>query len=168
MNFTTRGFVLAFVFVILLASASSASADTIVSISGGPKDSFSASFSLPATPSAGGPLAFDFANLPVDLNGKWTDMTVVFDSSVLGGGVLGINGFYLFGQQLFSWSSSFSTPTMDFGTFQLFGVTGSGVGTYTVTVAGRPSRTVPEPSSILLLSMGTLLLFGVHLLRRPT
>jgi hypothetical protein len=168
MNFITRGFILAFTFVILLASASSASADTIVSISGpGPNGSFSASFTLPATPSAGGPLGFDFANLPVDLNGKRTDVTVVFDSSVLGGGVLGIDGFYLFGQQLFSWSSpSSSTPTMDFGTFQLYGATGSGVGMYAVTITDPPSRGVPEPSSVLLLSMGAFMLFGVHLLRR--
>ena len=167
MNFTPRSFVLAFGFVIiLLAFASSASADTIVSISGpGPNGSFSASFALPATPSAGGPLGFDFANLPVDLSGKWTDLTVVFDSSILGGGVLGINGFYLFGQQLFSWSSSSSTPTMDFGTFQLYGATGSGAGMYTVTVTDPPTP-APEPSSILLLGMGALLLFGVQLLRR--
>jgi hypothetical protein len=167
MNFTTRGFVLAFAFVVLLAGACSASADTIVSISGpGPNGSFTASFSLPTTPSRGGPLGFDFVNLPVDLNGKWTNLTVVFDSGVLGGGVLGIDGFYLFGQQLFSWSSSSSTPTMDFGTFQLFGATGSGVGSYTVAITDPPSRGVPEPSSVLLLSLGALMLFGVHLLRR--
>jgi hypothetical protein len=166
MNYATRGFVLVFAFVILLICASSASADTIVSISGpGPNGSFSASFSLPATPGAGGPLGFDFVNLPVDLNGKWTNLTVVFDSSVLGGGVLAINGFYLFGQQLFSWSSSSSAPTMDFGTFQLYGASGSGTGIYTVTVADPPTR-APEPTSVLLLSMGALLLFGVHLLRR--
>jgi hypothetical protein len=167
MNLTARGFVLAFAFVVLLAaSASSASGDTVVSVSGpGTNGGFSASFTLPATPSSEGPLGIDFANLPIDLNGTWTDLTVVFDGSVLGGGVLGINGFYLVGQQLFSWSSSSSTPTMDFGTFQLFGVTGSGVGTYTVTVADPPTR-APEPSSILLLGMSALLLFGVHLLRR--
>jgi hypothetical protein len=166
MKFTTRGFVPVFLVIALFASASRASADTIVSISGpGANGGFNASFTLPATPSAGSPLLIDFTNLQVDLNGKWTDLTVVFDSSVLGGGVLGINGFYLFGQQLFSWSSSSSTSTMDSGTFQLNGATGNGVGKYSVTLANRPMAT-PEPSSILLLGMTALILFGVHLLRR--
>ncbi len=167
MKFTARGVVLAFVFIALLASASSASADTIVSISGPGTNGggFNASFTLPATPSAGGPLVFDFVNLPVNLNGNWTNLTVVFDSSVLGGGVQGINGFYLFGQQLFSWSSSSSPLTMDSGTFHLYGTAGTGVGTYTVTLTNRPTKT-PEPSSLLLLGMSALILFGVPLLRR--
>jgi PEP-CTERM motif-containing protein len=166
-NSIIRHIVLPLAVVILLAGASSASADTVVTISGpGPNGTFNASFTLPATPSAGGPLAFDFTNLPVDLNGKWTNLTVELDSSALGGGVLGFDGFYLFGKQLFTWSSSSSSPTMDLGTFELCGAAGSGIGCYTVTLTDPPPTAVPEPSSILLLGMGALMLVGVHLLRR--
>lgn len=172
MNSTIRRFVLAFTVAILFAGASSVSAyaDGIVNyqITGpGPTGTYTASFTLPQNPTAsdGGPLVFDFASLPVDVNGTWTNLTVVFDSSLLGGGVIAIDGFVLFGPQLFSWSSSSSTPTMDIGTFQLSGASGSGIGSYTLTVTNPPVR-APEPSSILLLSMGALALFGVHLLRR--
>jgi|SRR5579859_5608813 len=123
------------------------------------------SFTLPATPSVGGPLVFDYLSLPVDLNGKWTDLRVVFDSSVPGGGVLGLNGFYLFGRPLFSWSSSSSEPVMDSGTFQLFGASGTGVGIHVVTLTDHPTA-APESFSNLVLSIGALMLFGVHLIQR--
>lgn len=172
MNSTIRRFALAFVVTVLLVGALSVStyADGIVNyqITGpGPTGTYTASFTLPQnpTPSAGDPLVFDFASLPVDVNGTWTDLTVVFDSSLLGGGVIAINGFVLFGPQLFSWSSSSSTPTMDTGVFQLSGATGSGVGTYILTVTDPPVA-ASEPSSTLLLGVSALLLFGVNLLRR--
>jgi PEP-CTERM motif len=170
MNRGVRLFVLALFAHTLFVGAQAARADSIVNyqISGpGPNGTFTASFSLPGnpTPSWGGPLAFDFASLPVDLNGKSTDLTVLFDSSALGGGVLGFDGFYLFGPQLFSWPSSSSTPIMDVGTFQLYGSTAGGGGFYTITAIDPPGA-VPEPSSILLLGMSTLILFGVHRRRR--
>ncbi len=168
MTSTIRRFGLVFALVVLLAGASSAYADTILNyqITGpGPNGTFNASFTLSGnpTPSGGNPLVFWFSSLPVNVNGTWTNLTMVF-SSLLGGGVSGTNSFALVGQQLFSWSSSSSTPTMNIGIFNLLGATGSGWGSYQVTVI--PATSVPEPPSSLLLGAGLLILFGFHLLRR--
>jgi hypothetical protein len=173
MNFIMRVFVLAFAVVVLSAGASSAYADAIVNyqISGpGPKGSFTASFTLPQnpTPSGGNQLGFDFANLPVDVNGTWENLTVYFYNGLIGEGVGGSNSFSLFalGQQLYSWSASASTPTMDLGTFYALGAgAGGGGGLYTVTVTDPPGA-VPEPASVTLLGMGLLILCGVRLRRR--
>jgi hypothetical protein len=156
-----------------LACASSASADAIVNyrISGpGSQGTFTASFSLPQnpTPSAGNQLGFDFTNLPVDVNGTWKDLTIYFYNGLVGEGVGGSNGFSLFalGQQLYSWSASASTPTLDLGTFYALGAgAGSGGGVYTVTVTDPPGA-APEPASVTLLGMGLLTLCGVRLRRR--
>jgi hypothetical protein len=170
MNFRVARFLLVCSALVLFAGVSSAHADTIVNyqITGpGPTGTFNATFSLPVnpTPNGGSPWGFEFNSLPVDLNGQWTDLTVFFDSSWIGGGVLAIDGFYLFGPQLFSWPSSSSTPTMDVGTFQLYGATGAGGGVYTVRATDAPYR-VPEPASILLLGTSTLILFGIYRRRR--
>lgn len=159
-----RRFALAFALVVLLAGASSAYADTILNyqITGpGPSGSFNASFTLSSnpTPSGGNSLAFWFSSLPVYVNGTWKTLTVGF-SSLLNGSVVGTNSFALAGQQLFSWPSSSSTPIMNEGKFALSGLTGSGLGQYTVTV-----RSVPEPGSLVLLLTGVLLLFGFYVLR---
>lgn len=173
MNSIIRRLVLACAAAILLAGASSAYGDTIgnyqYQISGPGFDgtTFTASFTLPGhlKPSAGGPLGFDFVGLPVDVNGKWKDLTVVFDSSLLGGGVLGLGSFYLFGPQLFSWPNSSSAPIMDVGTFHLFGLAGDRLGSYTLNVTDPPAS-LPEPASFTLLGTGVLMLLGVHLRRR--
>jgi hypothetical protein len=173
MNSKGHRFVMVLAVVILLAGASSASADSIVNyqISGpGSNGTFAASFSLPQnpTPSAGNQLGFDFANLPVDVNGTWKDLSVSFYDGLIGEGVGGSNSFSLFalGQQLYSWSASASTPTMDLGTFYAFGAgAGSGGGLYTVTVTDPPGA-APEPAAVTLLGMGLLTLFGVRVRRR--
>jgi len=173
MNSKGHRFVMVLAVVILLAGASSASADSIVNyqISGpGSNGTFAASFSLPQnpTPSAGNQLGFDFANLPVDVNGTWKDLSVSFYDGLIGEGVGGSNSFSLFalGQQLYSWSASASTPTMDLGTFYAFGAgAGSGGGLYTVTVTDPPGA-APEPAGVTLLGMGLLTLFGVRVRRR--
>jgi hypothetical protein len=173
MNSTGHRLVLVLVVVILLAGASSASADAIVNyqISGpGSQGNFTASFSLPQnpTPSGGNQLGFDFANFPVDVNGTWKDLTIYFYDGLVGEGVGGSNNFSLFavGQQLYSWSASASTPTLDLGTFYALGVgAGSGGGLYTVTVTDPPGA-APEPASLTLFGMGLLTLCGVRLRRR--
>jgi PEP-CTERM motif-containing protein len=168
MTSTIRRFGLVFALVVLLAGASSAYADTILNyqITGpSPNGTFNASFTLSGnpTPSGGNSFVFWFSSLPANVNGTRTNLTIVF-SSLLGGGVLGTNSFALVGQQLFSWSSSSSTPTMNVGIFNLLGGTGGGWGSYTMTVL--PATSVPEPASSLLLGAGLLTVFGVHLLRR--
>jgi hypothetical protein len=167
-NSIIRRFVLALVVVVLVVGASSAYADTILTykISGpGPKGTFTASFTLAEhpTPSGGSRTVFYFAPFPVDVNGKWTNLAVVF-SNALGGSVLGLNSFFLFGQQLFSWPLSSSTPIMNLGTYQLYGAAGGSLGLYTVTVTDPAP--VPEPASFILLGTGVLMLLGVHLRRR--
>jgi len=169
MNSTIRRFVLALAVVILLAGASSAYADTILNyqIAGpGSNGTFTADFTLGMhpTPSGGNALAFWFSNLPVDVNGTWTNATVAF-TSLLGGGVAGSNAFALVGSQLFSWPSFSSTPIMNTGIFTLSGLTGSGWGSYTLTVTPATVPT-PESASLVLLLLGLLVLFGGSRLRR--
>jgi len=172
MNSVNRLIVVIFAVILLLLGASSAHADTILNYQISGPGSFSASFTLPQnpTPSAGNQFAFDFVGLPVDVNGTWTNLTVAFYNSFVGGGVLGSNTFDLYGQQLYSWSGSASKPTMYLGTFYTIGLaSGSGLGLYTVTVTDPPptvSKPVPEPASASLLGMGLVMLFGLHLLRR--
>jgi hypothetical protein len=173
MNSTIRLFALSFALVILLAGASSASADTILNYQITGPGSFTASFTLPQnpTPSGGNPLGFYFANLPVGVNGTAENLSVYFYNVLIGQGVGGSNSFtfFAFGQQLYSWSASASTPTMEPGTFYTIGVgAGSGLGLYTVTVTDSPAtpRRVPEPASGILLGVGVCTLFGFHLRRR--
>jgi len=174
MKSTMRILVLAFAVVILLAGASSASADTILNYQITGPGSFNASFTLPQnpTPSGGNQLGFYFANLPVDVNGAAENLSVYFYNGLIGQGVGSSNSFsfFAFGQQLYSWSGSASTPTMQLGTFYTLGVgAGSGLGQYTATVTDPPAtpRRVPEPASLILLGTGVLALFGLHRLRRP-
>jgi len=101
MNSKGHRFVMVLAVVILLAGASSASADSIVNykISGpGSEGTFTASFSLPQnpTPSGGNRLGFDFANLPVDVNGTWKDLSVSFYDGLIGEGLGGSNNFSFF------------------------------------------------------------------------
>ena len=169
MNAPVGRFVLATAVVILLAGASSAYADTLLNyqVTGpGSNGTFTADFTLGMhpTPSGGNALAFWFSNLPVDVKGTWTNLTVAF-TSVLGGGVAASNTFALVGSQLFTWPSSSSTPIMNAGVFTLTGITGSGVGIYTVTVTPGVIST-PESASFVLLAVGLLFLFGGRRLLR--
>lgn len=170
MNSFVRCLVLALGAIILLAGATTASADSILNYQITGPNSFSASFNLPQnpTPSGGNQLSFYFSSLPVDVSGTLTNLTVAFYSTFLGGGVLGSNTFDLYGQQLYSWSYSSPTPTMYIGTFfTIGGASGGGLGIYKVKVTDPPSpAAVPEPASSTLLGIGALTLLGIHLLRR--
>jgi hypothetical protein len=164
MNSTLRRLVLALAVVILLAGASSAHADSLLNyqITGpGSGGSFTADFTLfmHPTPSGENSLAFWFSNLPVDVNGTWTNLTIGF-SSLLGGSVVGSDTFGLVGSQLYTWPSSSSTPIMNTGVFSAQGITASGFGTYTVTIT--PVASAPEPASLALLVAGLLALFGLR------
>lgn len=161
----------AFATAVLLYAAGSAYGDTILDyrISGpGNTAAFNATFNLAQnpTPSGGGPLSFWFSSLPVNVNGTVTDLTVVFDSAWLGGGALS-NDFFLVGPQLFSWSSGSSSPTMNVGTYTLFGFTAGTGGYYTVSVTDPPTGT-PEPGSIALVMTALVALFGCRRLRRSS
>jgi hypothetical protein len=141
-------------------SAVNAKADTILNyqITGpGTSGAFSASFTLPQDPRPSVIIpsaSFAFTSLLMDVNGNWTNLTVVFDNSLLGGGVTGVKSFYLLGPQLFSWPSPY-TPVMKTGTFDLWGGTASSGGYYTVSVSA-----VPESNSLVLLGIGGLILCG--------
>jgi len=168
-----RRIVIAFAVVILSLGATSAYADSILNYQISGPGSFTASFILPQnpTPSGGNQLGFYFANLPVDVNGTVENLKVYFYNTQIGQGLGGSDSFSLFafGQQLYSWSASASTPTMELGTFSAVGAgAGSRLGLYTVFVTdppGTPNR-VPEPASGTLLGVGVLTLFGLHLRRR--
>jgi hypothetical protein len=169
MNSTIRRSLLSLAVLILLAGASSAYADTLLNyqISGpGSSGAFIADFTLGmhATPSGGNSLAFWFSNLPVDVNGTWTTMTIAF-SSLLGGSTAGIGTFGLVGAQLFTWPSGSATPIMNTGVFTAYGVTASGVGSYTVSVSPAIIIATPEPASLALLIAGLLALFAARRLR---
>jgi hypothetical protein len=111
------------------------------------------------TPSGANSLAFWFSNLPVNVNGSWTNLTIAF-TSLLGGGVAGSDTFALVGSQLYTWPSSSSTPIMNTGVFSTYGITASGLGTYQVTVTSATAT--PEPASLALLVVGLLALFGLR------
>lgn len=171
MGSTIRRIILSALAAVLLTGASSAYADSILNyqITGpGTSGAFNASFSLPQnpTPDGGGPLSFWFSSLPVNVNGTTEDLLVVFDSTWLGGGVLGVNSFYLFGPQLYSWSYGSPTPTMNVGGFKLFGAAGDSGGVYYVTVTDPPAVPVPEPTPFALLIVGLLAVIGYQLFRR--
>jgi len=162
---TIRRLVLALATATFMAGASSAYADTLnYSLTGpGPGGTFNAIFTLSGNPkpSGGNPILFWFTPLPVDVNGKLQNITVAFNS-LFGAGILGSSGISLGGSQLFSWSSS--GLTMNTGTFHLWLWNGSSWGPYTLTVTRMTS--VPESSTLVLLTVGLVLLFGLHALRR--
>ena len=169
MNSTLRRLVLSLAVLIFFAGASAAHADTLLTyqITGpGSAGTFNAGFTIfmHPTPSGGNSLAFWFSNLPVNLNGTWTNLTIAF-SSLLGGSAAGSGTFALVGSQLFSWPSGSSTPIMNTGVFSAYGVTASGIGTYTVSVSPALIITTPEAASLLLLVIGLLALFGARRLR---
>ena len=152
--------------------ASSAHADSILTYNvTGPigSPSFTATFSLAqnATPSGGGPLSFWYTSTPVSVNGTTEDLTIVFDSQVLLGGVLGLNSFYLFGPQLYTWDWSATTPTLSTGDYVLLGAGGRSGGFYNLHVASVDATyRVPEPTSAMLLAAGVLALAGLRLRKR--
>ena len=161
---SVRRLVLSVAVLIILAAASSAHADTLLNyqITGpGSAGTFTADFTLfmHPTPSGGNSLAFWFSNLPVDVNGSWTNLNIAF-SGLQGGIVAGSGTFALVGAQLYTWPSSSSTPTMNTGVFSTYGLTASGLGTYQVTVTSATAT--PEPASLALLVVGLLALFGLR------
>lgn len=170
MNSPARRTVLALAILIFLAGASSASADTLLNyqVTGpAPNGTFIADFTIfmHPTPSGGNSLAFWFSNLPVNVNGTWTNFSIIF-SSLLGGSVAGTNTFALVGAQLFSWPSSSLTPIMNTGVFSVYGATANGLGTYKVTVSPAIIAS-PESASLVFLVVGLLALLGarrLHLL----
>lgn len=173
MNSIICRFVLSAAVVILLAGASSAHADTILSyqitqLTGFGSNSHSTvdfSLAMHPTPSAGNSSVFSLFPLQAYLNGAPITITPIFSNSFLGGSILGLFGFALVGpQQLYSWSNS--SPTMYVGNFTLTGVTLGSIGTYRLTVT--PVTSVPEPASLILLATGLLALFGIQLYRRSS
>ena len=169
MNSMLRRLVFALAVLILLAGASSAKADTLLTyqITGpGSAGTFNAGFTIfmHPTPSGSTSLGFWFSNLPVTVNGALTNLTIAF-SSLLGGSAAGSGTFALVGSQLFSWPSGSATPIMNTGVFTAYGVTAGGIGTYTVSVSPSLIITTPEAASLLLLVIGLLALFGARRLR---
>lgn len=132
----------------------------------GSSDDFTASFSLPDAPqpSGGGPLLFWFSSLPATVDGVATNLTVYFSVDQVGG-ASSVDSFYLFGSQLYSWAFSSADPTMNTGTFRLYGLSGGGAGVYTVTVTDR-AISATEPASIILVLAGLIGLACFGLLRR--
>src|SRR4030088_2890085 len=166
---TLRRLVLSLAVLIFFAGASVAHADTLLTyqITGpGSAGTFNAGFTIfmHPTPSGSTSLAFWFSNLPVTVNGALTNLTIAF-SNLLGGSAAGSGTFALVGSQLFSWPSGSSTPIMNTGVFTAYGVTASGIGTYTVSVSPALIITTPEAASLLLLVIGLLAIFGARRLR---
>jgi hypothetical protein len=170
---TIRRLGFAAVLVVLLAGASSAVADTILNyqitqING--LGNYTANFSLTMHPTAnagGISSVFSLPSLSAYVNGAWTPVTLVFANiPYLGSGIAGLFSFAIGGSQLplYSWSNN--SPTMNAGTFELIGITESGVGTYKLTAT--PGVAVPEPTSLVFLAAGLLGFFGIRLARRLT
>jgi hypothetical protein len=153
--------------VILFLGVGRASADSTLSYSF--TGSVSASFELPVNPTVmlSNP-GVDFAVAPMDLmvNGQSSSDFLVFFSSAFGGGFdvqscPGCVDLALAGPQLYSGSEAAPTMLAVDGAMLVDDMTGAPVGTVTSTPTGTTAT--PEPSVLLLLSLGLLAFMSVAL-----
>jgi hypothetical protein len=167
MNTKTWKRALLLVGALALVCVSSAKADSVLQYELSGPGAATVDFTLSQNPSVVSPTFTPFffsVNTLASVNGgALQSLTVTFYDALAGGGLsadpAGALSLDLFGPSLYSWAPGATSPTLLTGVFDLYN-TAFPTGKATLTVTTVPT---PEPSSLLLLLFGGIVLVGAGL-----